>query len=180
MGELATFPVSYKVEGQRIVIVGGGDEALNKARLATKTTASVVIVSRHIEADFSGLQLTVHERPFEPGDLVGAALVFVADHGPDGEAAKIAARAQKIPLNVVDVPEECDFYTPAIIDRAPVTIAVASEGDCAGAGAADPLADRGDPVAEPRSAGEPCRLDARPRGDAAARAPAPGAITRSW
>jgi uroporphyrin-III C-methyltransferase/precorrin-2 dehydrogenase/sirohydrochlorin ferrochelatase len=129
MGELTTFPVSYKVEGQRIVIVGGGEEALNKARLVIKTTASVVIVSRKIEADFSDLPVTVLSRPFEPADLQDAALVFIADHGPDGEAAKAEARARHIPLNVVDVPEECDFYTPSIIDRAPVTIAVASEGD---------------------------------------------------
>lgn len=129
MGELNTFPVSYKVQGQRIVIVGGGEEALNKARLVTKTTALVVIISRNIEADFSELPVTVLARPFEDADLVDAALVFVADHGPDGAAAKLAARARRIPLNVVDVPEECDFYTPSIIDRAPVTIAVATEGD---------------------------------------------------
>ena len=48
MGELNTFPVSYKVKGQRIVIVGGGEEALNKARLAIKTTASVVIVAADV------------------------------------------------------------------------------------------------------------------------------------
>ncbi|MDC9824152.1 siroheme synthase CysG [Devosia sp. ZB163] len=129
MGELTTFPVSYKVEGKRIVIVGGGEEALSKARLAIKTTASVVIISANIEADFSDLPVAILARPFEDADLVDAALVFVADHGPDGEAAKRAARAARVPLNVVDVPEECDFYTPAIIDRAPVSIAVASEGD---------------------------------------------------
>ena len=129
MGELNTFPVSYKVQGQRIVIVGGGEEALNKARLVTKTTALVVIISQNIEADFSELPVTVLARPFEDADLVDAALVFVADHGPDGDAAKRAARARRVPLNVVDVPEECDFYTPSIIDRAPVTIAVATEGD---------------------------------------------------
>lgn len=129
MGELTTFPVSYKVEGQRIVIVGGGEEALNKTRLVIKTTASVVIVSRNLEADFSELPVTVLARPFAPADLDNAALVFVADHGPDGAAAKVEARARRIPLNVVDVPGECDFYTPSIIDRAPVTIAVASEGD---------------------------------------------------
>jgi len=129
MGELNTFPVSYKVQGQRIVIVGGGEEALNKARLVTKTTALVVIISQNIEADFSELSVTLLARPFEDADLVDAALVFVADHGPDGEAAKRAARARRIPLNVVDVPDECDFYTPSIIDRAPVTIAVATEGD---------------------------------------------------
>lgn len=129
MGELTTFPVSYKVEGKRIVIVGGGEEALNKVRLAIKTTASVVIVSRHVEADFSEFPVTVLARPFEVGDLDNAALVFVADDGADGEAAKLAARARGLPLNVVDVPAECDFYTPSFIDRAPITIAVSSEGD---------------------------------------------------
>lgn len=130
MGELRTLPVSYKVEGQRIVIVGGGEEALNKARLAVKTTASVVIISREIEVDFAEVPaVAVHARPFEDADLDGAALVFVADHGPDGEAAKLAARTRRVPLNVVDVPAECDFYTPSIIDQAPISIAIASEGD---------------------------------------------------
>ena len=129
MGALTTFPVSVKVEGKRIVIVGGGLEALNKARLAIKTTASVVIISRSIDEDFSALPVTVFARPFVASDLVDAALVFVAEHGPDGEAAKRAARAAGVPLNVVDVPDECDFYTPSIIDRAPVSIAISSEGD---------------------------------------------------
>lgn len=129
MGELNTFPVSYKVQGQRIVIVGGGEEALNKVRLAIKTTASVVIISSDFESDFTKLPVTVIARAFEPADLDGAALVFVADPGPDGEAAKAAARGKGVPLNVVDMPEECDFYTPSIIDRAPVSIAISSEGD---------------------------------------------------
>ncbi len=129
MGALATFPLSYKVEGKRIVIVGGGEEALNKARLATKTTALVVIISRTIEADFTALPATVLARPFEATDLDGAALCFVADHGPDGEAAKAAARARGVPLNVVDVPAECDFYTPSIVDRAPLTVAISTDGE---------------------------------------------------
>ncbi|MGN6099742.1 MAG: siroheme synthase CysG [Devosia sp.] len=129
MGELNTFPLSYKVKGQRIVIVGDGEEALNKARLAVKTTASVVIVAPAREADFSGLGVTVEERGFEDSDLEGAALLFVAEDGPDGQAAIAAARARGIPVNVVDVPEECDFYTPSIIERAPLTVAIATEGE---------------------------------------------------
>jgi len=129
MGALNTFPVSMKIEGRRIVIVGGGGEALNKARLAIKTTGQVVIVSRQIEEDFTGLPVLVHERAFVPCDVFGAAMVFVADHGPDGAAAKRVARLAGVPLNVVDVPAECDFYTPSIIDRAPISIAIASEGE---------------------------------------------------
>ena len=129
MGQLNTFPLSYKVQGQRIVIVGGGEEALNKVRLVTKTTASVVIISRHIDAEFSGFAVELVERAFAPHDLDGAALVFIAEESADADLAKAEARARGIPLNVVDVPAECDFYTPSIVDRAPLTIAISTEGD---------------------------------------------------
>ncbi|HTH27636.1 MAG TPA: siroheme synthase CysG [Sphingobium sp.] len=121
--------MSYKVQGQRIVIVGGGEEALNKVRLVTKTTASVVIISRHIEANFTGFAVELNERALVPADLDGAALVFVAEESADADLAKTEARARGIPLNVVDVPAECDFYTPSIVDRAPLTIAISTEGD---------------------------------------------------
>jgi uroporphyrin-III C-methyltransferase/precorrin-2 dehydrogenase/sirohydrochlorin ferrochelatase len=129
MGQLNTFPLSYKVQGLRIVIVGGGDEALNKVRLVTKTTAQVVIISRHIEADFAGFAVELVERAFAASDLDNTTLVFVAEAGPDAELAKAEARARGIPLNVVDVPAECDFYTPSIVDRAPLTVAISTEGD---------------------------------------------------
>lgn len=129
MGRLNTFPLSYKVQGQRIVIIGGGEEALNKIRLVTKTTAQVVIISRRIEADFSAFAVTVFQRGFAPSDLDNTALVFVAEQGVDAELAKTEARARAIPLNVVDVPADCDFYTPSIVDRAPLTVAISTEGD---------------------------------------------------
>ena len=98
MGYLNTFPLSYKVQGLRIVIVGGGEEALNKARLVTKTTAQVVIISLQIEADFSGLALTLIERDFIAADLDHAALVFVAEESAAADRAKVEARARGIPL----------------------------------------------------------------------------------
>lgn len=129
MGYLNTFPLSYKVQGLRIVIIGGGEEALNKVRLVTKTTASVVIISQHIEPIFSGFTVELVERAFAVSDLDNAALVFVAEESDDAERAKVEARRRGIPLNVVDVPAECDFYTPSIVDRAPLTIAISTEGD---------------------------------------------------
>jgi uroporphyrin-III C-methyltransferase/precorrin-2 dehydrogenase/sirohydrochlorin ferrochelatase len=128
MGDLNTFPLSYKVKGTRIVIVGGGEEALNKARLAVKTTASVVIVSR-ISANWMTEIGAECVADFAPEVLDGAALLFVADQSAAGEAAKAEARRRGIPINVVDTPDECDFYVPSIVDRAPLTVAVSTEGD---------------------------------------------------
>jgi uroporphyrin-III C-methyltransferase/precorrin-2 dehydrogenase/sirohydrochlorin ferrochelatase len=128
MGELNTFPVSYKVKGQRIVIVGGGEEALNKARLAIKTTASVVILSRERLEQFRDIPAEFSSE-FAPGLLDGTALVFVAEHGDLADEVKAEARRRGIPVNVVDTPEECDFYVPSIVDRAPLTVAVSTEGN---------------------------------------------------
>ncbi|SMQ66779.1 uroporphyrinogen-III C-methyltransferase [Devosia lucknowensis] len=129
MGSLNTFPLSFKVKGKRIIIVGGADEALNKVRLVSKTTASIEIYSRQIEADFSAFPVSVHQRGLNVDDIVGAALVFVAEESDDAELAKREARRLGIPLNVVDVPAECDFYTPSIVERAPLTVAISTEGD---------------------------------------------------
>src|SRR3569623_2139588 len=129
MGELNTFPVSYKVKGQRIVIVGGGEEALNKARLALKTTASVVIISDNLTADFSGVSPDQVSGSVWWNALDNAALVFVAEKSDVAELVKAEARRRGIPVNVVDTPEECNCYVPSIVDRAPLTVAVSTEGD---------------------------------------------------
>lgn len=129
MGSLNTFPLSYKVRGKRIIIVGGTGEAINKVRLVSKTTASIEIYARTISADFSAFEVDLFERAVTGQDLAGAALVFVAEESPDADLAKSEARRLGIPLNVVDVPAECDFYTPSIVDRAPLTVAISTEGD---------------------------------------------------
>jgi uroporphyrin-III C-methyltransferase/precorrin-2 dehydrogenase/sirohydrochlorin ferrochelatase len=128
MTRLNTFPLSLKVRGRSIVIVGGGEEALNKARLAIKTTAQVVIVAPYIEEPLRALPVELRERLFEPDDLDNAAFVFIAGDDDDGHRAAAEARRRGILVNVVDVPDQCDFYTPSIVERAPLTIAISSEG----------------------------------------------------
>lgn len=129
MGHLNTFPLSYKVRGKRIIIVGGDDEALNKVRLVSKTTALIEIYASEPMADFSAWPVNVFARAVTEADIAGAALVFVAEESAAAEIAKAEARRLGIPLNVVDVPAECDFYTPSIVERAPLTVAISSEGD---------------------------------------------------
>ncbi|WP_404403186.1 siroheme synthase CysG [Pelagibacterium halotolerans] len=128
MARLDTFPVSFKVAGRAILIVGGDEEALAKARLAVKTSAEVRVFAHAFEADFAGLGVNLFARATQLSDFDNAALVFIADHGPEGERARAFAKAAGVPINEVDVPENCDFYTPAIIDRAPISIAISSEG----------------------------------------------------
>ena len=68
-------------------------------------------------------------RTFLARDLDGQRLVYAATGDrPLDAAVSRAAKARGIPVNVVDAPELSTFITPAIVDRAPVTVAIGTEG----------------------------------------------------
>lgn len=133
MPRLSTFPVSYKVAGRKIIIVGNGLEAVAKARLAAKTAAELhVFAPRNngeTHPELHGLAHAVHTRAVDAADLENAALVFVAGNGVEADRATALAREHGVPVNVVDTPDECDFFTPAIVERAPLSVAISTEGE---------------------------------------------------
>ncbi|MBN9009769.1 MAG: uroporphyrinogen-III C-methyltransferase, partial [Rhizobiales bacterium] len=131
--KLAVFPAFHKVSGKRVVVVGGGDEAAAKIRLLSETEAEIVIFAPALNREAGAALIAANGdwRGKTPAlaDLAGAALVFVATGSEEGDREVHAlARAAGVPVNVVDRPELCDFYTPSIVNRAPVAVAVCSEG----------------------------------------------------
>ena len=131
--QLSIFPAFFRVEGKDVVVVGNGEEALAKARLLLNTRARIAIVADAPEASLAALVarsgIRHVRRPFEGAHLDGATLVFAATGDAAADRAIVdAARARKIPANAVDQPDHCDFYTPAIVNRAPVAVAIGTEG----------------------------------------------------
>ncbi|PSJ55597.1 siroheme synthase CysG [Pseudaminobacter soli (ex Li et al. 2025)] len=131
--KLNAFPVFMRVEGQAVVIVGGGDEAFAKARLLAQSSARLVVVSDEVAPEFAAWiadgAATHIDAVYQPSQLKGAALVFAAtgDAGQDRTVSEDARRLG-IPVNAVDRPELCDFFTPALVNRAPLAIAIGTEG----------------------------------------------------
>jgi uroporphyrin-III C-methyltransferase/precorrin-2 dehydrogenase/sirohydrochlorin ferrochelatase len=131
--KLNTFPVFMRVENRAVVIVGGGEEALAKARLMAQSSARLAIVAESPEeslADWAAVNgVQILREAYATAHLAGAALVFAAS-GEEALDRRVAAdaRAADIPVNAVDRPELCDFFTPALVNRAPVAVAIGTEG----------------------------------------------------
>ena len=130
---LSVFPAFHKVAGRPVLVVGDGAEAVAKARLLLETEAAIRVVSAAPSDALAALvianDLDHRPRPFRPADLEGAVLVFAASGERERDAAIVAAsRAAGIPANAVDIPELCDFYTPALVNRAPVAVAITTAG----------------------------------------------------
>lgn len=103
-------PIFLNLSGRTVVLVGEGEAADAKARLIVRAGGRIV-----------------------PEWEEGAAVAFVAlDDDGEARAAAQALRARGLLVNVVDRPDLCDFTTPAIVDRAPVTIAIGTGGASAG------------------------------------------------
>ncbi|WP_422384971.1 siroheme synthase CysG [Roseibium album] len=130
---LDVFPAFMKVAGRRVLVVGHGAEAAAKVRLLGETNAKIVVISNTVEQDLrEAIDLFEAEHVaegFRPAHLNGAALVFTAQENWDLDKAVVdAARIMGVPVNAVDKPELCDFYTGALVNRAPIAVAITSTG----------------------------------------------------
>ncbi|MEM1374353.1 MAG: NAD(P)-dependent oxidoreductase [Pseudomonadota bacterium] len=130
---MKAFPMFIKTTGRRVIIVGGGEQAAQKARLMLKTDAQIVFAAQDLEDELAGLvaegRAEQYDGPLTAEFFQGAALVFVASgcFAVDICAHGIA-KAAHCAVNVVDQPHLCDLTTPSLVDRDPVVIAIGTEG----------------------------------------------------
>jgi uroporphyrin-III C-methyltransferase/precorrin-2 dehydrogenase/sirohydrochlorin ferrochelatase len=131
--QLTTFPAFMRVDARKVAIFGNGAEAAAKARLVANTSAEISVYADAPEAELVDSLGRLGIEPvlaaYAPAQIDGATLVFAATGDAAMDRMIVAdARERKIPANAVDQPEFCDFLTPALVNRAPVAIAIGTEG----------------------------------------------------
>lgn len=127
-------PLFHNLQGRHVLVVGGGEIALRKARLLADAGACLRVVAPEIDSQLVALveqsQGLVHRRGYASGDLEGAVLAIAAtDDEPLNAQISRDAQARGVPVNVVDAPALCSVIFPAIVDRSPLIVAVSSAGD---------------------------------------------------
>ena len=132
-----TFPLFFKLEDRKVLIVGGGDVALRKADLLSRAGACITVLAPSISTEIQALlshtkYKAKHELIYENYNkayMAGARVIIAAT---DDEALNHQIHADatelNIPVNVVDTPHLCDFIFPAIVDRNPIVIGISSNG----------------------------------------------------
>lgn len=126
-------PVFLDLDGQRVVVIGGGAVAERKIESLIESGARVVVVSPDITDRIADLAdrglIEIQRRAYAKGDLSGCRLAYAATSDPDvNQAVRREATEAGIWLNAVDQPALCDFITPAIVRRGDLTLAVSTSG----------------------------------------------------
>ncbi|MEN3977522.1 siroheme synthase CysG [Acinetobacter sp. CWB-B33] len=128
------FPISLKLQQQPCLIVGGGHIAYRKAVLLAKAGAALHVISPDIDANLleiveqSGGQYTkaAYSSGFALRDY--RLVIAATDDKAVNQAVFEACEAENVLVNSVDDPPHCRFMVPAIIDRSPLVVSIATNG----------------------------------------------------
>jgi precorrin-2 dehydrogenase / sirohydrochlorin ferrochelatase len=132
-GTMSLFPMFLKLEGRSCLVVGAGKVAESKIRSLLMARAQVRAVAPAatpaINAWAEAGVLAWEHKPFESSDLAGTFLVVAATSSPVvNDLVFRAAQERGVLCNVVDDPERCDFYYPAVVRRGDLQIAISTAG----------------------------------------------------
>ncbi len=122
------YPLFLKLEGRRVLVVGGGPVATSKAEELAAHGAEVHVVSPETTPALSALATTVTRTTFAPEHVDGAFLVVAAAPPEVNRAVKAAADARAVFIVAVDDVESCSAYGAARLVRGGITVALSSSG----------------------------------------------------
>jgi len=91
---MTAFPMFIRTTGRRVVIVGGGEQAAQKARLILKTDAQITLVAAALEDELAALVdegRAQQHKALDAAVFQGAAMIFIATGCPGFDAAAICA-----------------------------------------------------------------------------------------
>ena len=127
------FPINLNLRGQTAFIIGGGGVAERKCRSLLDAGAVVRVIAPAITPCLAELALrgsiTHLHRPYEPGAMAGAALVFAAtDDRTVNRAVAEEATHLGILVCVADEPAEGTFTSPSTVRRGDLLITISTGG----------------------------------------------------
>jgi uroporphyrin-III C-methyltransferase/precorrin-2 dehydrogenase/sirohydrochlorin ferrochelatase len=135
IGELAVLPVFYKLKDKKVVLAGGSDAAAWKCELLISAGAIVHLYACELDSEFDALiadnpkQIIWHKRPWAI-DIFENAQIAIGDMESDSAAKAFycAAKASGVAVNVIDMPDYCEFQFGSIVNRSPAIVSISTDG----------------------------------------------------
>jgi precorrin-2 dehydrogenase / sirohydrochlorin ferrochelatase len=126
----SNYPIMLRLEGKKVVVIGGGRVAERKVKGLLGTGGLITVISPQSTDELkrlasSGL-IEWHEKSFSKEDIKGAFLIFAATNDKVlNQSIKMAASDQQL-VNIADDPDGSDFHVPSHIQRGRLSISVST------------------------------------------------------
>lgn len=134
LATIPKLPIFVDLAGKPALITGGGPGSAWKAELLAAAGARVAVYTLEPCTELIDLahahpaQIAIVPRAWSEADLAAAAIAIGGESGEDAIRLATAARRLRVPVNVIDTGALCDFQFGSIVNRAPLLIAISSDG----------------------------------------------------
>jgi precorrin-2 dehydrogenase / sirohydrochlorin ferrochelatase len=128
-----TYPVFLMLEDEPALVVGGGEVAERKVIALLEAGAVVTVVAPETTDGLKAMQregrIRIEKRTYRPGEAVAFVVTVAAtdDNDTNRTVAADAKGAGRL-VNVVDVPELCNFIVPSTVRRGELVVAISTGG----------------------------------------------------
>lgn len=128
---MSCFPFLVNVDRLKGIIIGGGKVATEKVHRLIEFEPDLTVIAPSVSDEILKYQnqITVKERQYVASDLDGADYVIAATGDRNiNEKIYSDAKSRHILINVVDMPELCDFIFPSVVRRGKLVVGVSTNG----------------------------------------------------
>lgn len=133
MSGVGSLPLTLRIGGRRVVVVGGGHVATRRALSLLESGAAVVVVSPEVSDSLASSigrgDIEWIQRTYATGDLDGAWLVQTATDSPTDDLVAADAEAARIWCLKGGDPDRATAWAPAVARVDDVVVAVSGGGD---------------------------------------------------
>ena len=132
---MSKYPIYLELQDKKAVVIGAGAVAARKAKTLCATGSNVTVVARKIEPTFQevcqGLPIEIIQADYSKRYIQDAFLVIAAtDDNALNTQIFEDCQQLRVLCNVVDVPNLCNFYVPAVIKCGDLQLAISTNGKC--------------------------------------------------
>ncbi|MDJ0645470.1 MAG: bifunctional precorrin-2 dehydrogenase/sirohydrochlorin ferrochelatase [Flavobacteriaceae bacterium] len=129
------YPIFLKVSELNVLIVGGGNVALEKLTFLLKSSpnAKVALIAMDFSKEVLELakkyNILTMQRPYSKNILYKQHIVIAATNDTNVNRQMYNdAKAKQLLINVADTPELCDFYLGGIVTKGNIKVAISTNG----------------------------------------------------
>ncbi len=123
-------PISIDIANEKILVIGGGPDALKKLRILQRFEAEVEVLAPAVCEEIKQSGVKYIETEYDKKYLKDYLMVYscLDDEDADQQIVK-DCREARVLVNIHDKPALCQFVSPAIYRQGNITVAVGSNGE---------------------------------------------------
>lgn len=128
--------IAWQINNKSALVIGGGEVARGRIEHLQRAGAQITVIAREFDESVRKLAAndsSIHlvEREYQESDIDAQPYELVLAAVDDRTISfqiHSHCKNRKIPVNVADIPDKCDFYFGSMINKGPLQIMVSTNG----------------------------------------------------